>query len=309
MDSVLSGNVWKQVARQANAAKRRLAAVAYVSSSRHVRFKRGDVLICDASDRAVECGETSARFLGTLYRAGIELRCRPDLHAKIAVFGNHVLLGSCNLSASSEEQLTEVALLSERKQLVAQATAFIHGLREHSSEIDAAFIQRIRKIKVRLRKRLGRKRRPVTPTRLGDKAWLVSVRQLPDDCFPKERPLVQAGEKRAKTLVADRDATISWIRWTGNSGFRSTAQAGDVVVQIWKSLSGKTVSVLPPSPIVHRQDAQHWTRFYVSDSDAHDLSWKRFVREAKARGVRHISKNAVRELTSREALSLEGVWT
>ncbi len=308
MDTILTGNIWKQVSPQAKAAKRRLVAVAYVSTDAHLGFKRGDVLICDASDRAIRTGETSARLIDLLIRKGVEVRSRPDLHAKLAVLGRHALVGSCNLSVASAEDLTELALVTDRKQVVSQATAFIHALREPSEEIDDDFLRRILKIKVRTAGRRGPKRTGQAP-RFGDKVWLVSVRQLPDDSFPKEQPFVEKAETKAKALIADRDSTVSWLRWTGKGRFRSVARPGDIVIQIWKSLSGKRTTVFAPCPIVLRQDVAHWTRFYVGESeDYQGLSWERFKREAKKHGLSRISKDSVRELNPREVLLIEGLW-
>ena len=146
MDAIITGDIWKQVCSHARAAKRRLVAVAYVTTDGHMGFKRNDVLICDASKRAIRGGETSARLLHTLSRRGIEIRSRPALHAKVAVFGRWALVGSCNLSSTSAD-LTELALLTDRKQVVAQTTAFVHALRESSEEIDGDFLRRILKIK------------------------------------------------------------------------------------------------------------------------------------------------------------------
>jgi hypothetical protein len=308
MATTITGDIWKQVRPYARAAKRRLVAVAYVSTEGHIGFRRNDVLVCDASDRAIKGGETSARLLQSLHRKGMELRSRPDLHAKVAVLGRHCLIGSCNLSASSAEDLTELALLSDRKQVVAQATAFIHALRETSEEIDDDFLRRILKIKVRPARRRGPKRKGQA-TRLGNKVWLVSVRQLAEDCFPKEQPFVEKAEKKASSLVADKDASISWIRWTGKARFRAAARPGDMVIQIWKSLSGKRITVFAPCPIVYRQDVAHWTRFYVSETDdCESLSWDRFKKAAKQHGLSRISNDSVRELNPREVLVIEGIW-
>jgi len=308
VDSILTGNIWRQVGRQAKAAKRRLVAVAYVSNDKHLRFKPNDVLICDASDRAIKTGETSARVLQSLFRKGVELRSRPDLHAKVAVFGQHALVGSCNLSGASAEDLTELALLTDRKQVVAQATAFIHAMRESSEEIGNDFLRRILKIKVKPSRRPGGKPGG-QPTRFGNKVWLVSVQQLAEDSFPKEQPFVEKAEKEAHALVADKDSTVSWIRWTGKYRFRSVARPGDIVVQICKSLSGKRTTVCAPCPIVLRQDVAHWTRFYLAEpEDSQSVSWERFKKEAKRHELSRISKDSVRELNPREVLLIEGLW-
>lgn len=309
MDSILTGNIWRQVAPLANRAKRRLLAVAYVSSDKYLKLRRNDILVCDASDRAIEAGETSASVLKSLVRKGAEVRCSPDLHAKVAVPGGIALIGSCNLSASSEEDLTELALLSDRKQIVAQATAFIHNLREVSERIGDDFLRRILKLKVH-RARRRRRKRQGKKIRFGNKVWLASVRQLPDDSFPKEQPFVEQAERKADALMAEKDSTISWIRFTGASRFRSVARPGDVVVQIWESLSGKRTTVFAPCPIVLRQDVAHWTRFYVAEpEDCQTLPWKRFAKTARNHGLSHFSKDSVREVSSREVLVLEGLWS
>jgi hypothetical protein len=307
METILTGNIWKQVAQKAKAAKHRLIAVAYVSNVRHLKLRRNDVLVCDASDRAIEIGETSARLLQDLFHKGVELRSRPDLHAKIAVFGRYALIGSCNLSISSEEDLTELALLTDRRQVIGQATAFIHNLRETSEEIGNDFLQRILKIKVRARRR--RRRRAGQTPRFGNRVWLVSVRELPEDRYPKERPFVEKGEEKAESLVADKDSTVSWIRWTGKGRFRSVARPGDLVIQIWQSLSGKRARVYAPCPVVYRQDVSHWTRFYVAEpEDCQSLSWGQFEKDAKKYGLTRISRDSIRELNPREVLLIEELW-
>jgi len=307
MDTILTGNIWRLVAQKAKAAKRRLVAAAYVSSCRHLKLRQNDVLVCDASDRAIKAGETSARLLQALLRKGVELRSRPDLHAKVAVFGRYALIGSCTLSASSEEYSTELALFTDRKQVVAQTTAFIHGIREVSQEIDGDFLQRILKIKVRPARRRGCPRKDKV-TRFGNKVWLVSVHELAEDSFPEEQPFVEEAEKKAESL-ADKDSTISWIRWTGKARFRSVTQRGDRVVQIWTSLSGKRITVFAPCPGVARLDVGHWTRLFVAEpEDCHRLTWERFEKEAVKHSLSRVSKNSVRELNPREVLLIERLW-
>jgi hypothetical protein len=307
MDTIITGDIWKQVRLHARDAKRRLVAVAYVTTDGHMGFKPNDVLICDASDQAIRGGETSARVLHMLSRRGIEIHSRPDLHAKAAVFGRWALVGSCNLSSNSAD-LTELALLTDRKQVVAQATAFVHALRESSEKIDDDFLRRILKIKVRQARRRWPNRKDKA-TRFGNKVWLVSVCELAKNSFPEEQPFVEKAVKKASALLADKDSTFSYIRWTGKARFRSVARPGDIAVQICKSLSGKRTSVFAPCPIIFRQDVAHWTRIYVSEpEDCKNVSWERFKNEAKKLGLAHISKDSVRELNPRELLLVESIW-
>jgi len=304
MDTVLTDNIWKQVATRTKQAKRRLAAVAYMTSDRYLKLVQNDVLICDASDPAIKTGQTSAKLIRSLLAKGVEVRSHSNLHAKAAVFGGFALVGSSNLSVSSEEELTELALLTDRGQVVAQVTAFVHGLRESSEIIDKAFLQRILKLKVDARKR-GSQRKANT-NKFGNRTWLVSVKELADDRFPNEQAFVDSATEKASTLVADNDSTISWIRWTGNSRFRTFARKGDRVIQISTSLSGKRTSVIAPSAIILRQDRGNWTRFYIAESgDCKQLSWTKYKAAAGKQGLSRISKNSVRELNPREVLELD----
>ena len=251
MDKILTGNVWKQVAGVARAAQCCLVAVAYISRERHLKLRQGDLLICDASDQAIKMGETSARALQTLHRRGVELRSLGGLHAKMAVFEPYALIGSSNLSAAAEEDLTEAALLSDGKQIVAQATAFVQHVRARSHEIDDKFLRRILAIEVRraVGSRSPGKR---VAMQFGQKVWVASVAELTAESFADEQPFVERGETKA-SLVSDRGSSITWLRFTGRTRFRSLARPGDTVIQIWKSNSGKRTKVLAECPILFRQ--------------------------------------------------------
>lgn len=88
MDQVLTDNIWKQIAAKIRNEKRRLAAIAYVSNPNHLRLKKDDVLVCDASDQVIRTGETSATALRKFHKAGVRLYNCPNLHAKVVIFNN-----------------------------------------------------------------------------------------------------------------------------------------------------------------------------------------------------------------------------
>ena len=110
---IVRGDVWrnKDVLAAAKSAAIRWFCVAYVTQARSRLFRCGDVLVCDASRKAVSCRETDPRFLLELLRKGVEIYSCEALHAKCAVFGNAVLLGSANLSESSANRLIELSIL------------------------------------------------------------------------------------------------------------------------------------------------------------------------------------------------------
>ncbi len=56
-------------------------------------LRRGDVLICDASDLAIESGPTHADALSASLRTGVNVRSVQGLHAKIVVLPERVYIG------------------------------------------------------------------------------------------------------------------------------------------------------------------------------------------------------------------------
>ena len=127
---IVRGDVWcnQAVLAAAKSADIRLFCVAYVTQACSRLFRAGDVLVCDASRKAVSSRETDPRFLLDLLRKGVKIYSCEALHAKCAVFGNTVLLGSANLSESSANRLIELSILVKDSDLATNVLAFIQRL-------------------------------------------------------------------------------------------------------------------------------------------------------------------------------------
>lgn len=305
MDRVLIDNIWGDIAPLMRKEKK-VAALAYVSTDRHLAFRKGDTLLCDASDQAVRSGQTSAKVLGKFLKAGAELYSCANLHAKAVIFGNKVLVGSNNLSESSASQLREMAVLSSRSSVVSQARAFIHRLKEESEPIDAEFIKRILGIKVSKRK-APKRFRARRATTLGNRAWVVRSYQIDPDRYSDEEKYVEEAEKEVKKKLTDQDNDIGWLRWIGNGKFRTLAKEGDTIVGLSSLRNGKQVTVSAPVPILKRQDCGKWTRFYYEDTDR-TMSWTAFEKELRRLGIHHIKKSSTKELSTKDVALIDTIW-
>src|SRR4051812_24539618 len=113
MQRVISKNFWKEVAKEAKKAKRRQAAIAYVTANL-IRFKKGDLLIVDASEHAIRFGETNAKLLQKLDKKGVKIYSCEDLHAKVMLFGDVAVVGTGNMSKSSETSLVEAGIITNQ---------------------------------------------------------------------------------------------------------------------------------------------------------------------------------------------------
>ncbi len=307
-DKLLTGNIWKQIAQSVSQQSKRVAAIAYVSDSEHLRLKPNDVLVCDASDGSIKAGNTAAKALKAYLDKGVRLYNHPNLHAKILVFGPHVLIGSCNLSSSSANRLREAALFTSRSTVRSQALALITMAKEASDEIDKEFVRRVSKIKVIKRPVPGGKRRKLRET-LGNKVWIVKTHPLDDSRYKDEEDLVNRATKEVESKLESKDSEVAWIRWTGKHPFRVLAKEGDTMIEMTSLRGGKRTTVYGPVSVLKRQDQGKWTRFYYEwPDDLSELSWTDFERRIRKLGITSIKRGSNRELKSNEVALLETVW-
>lgn len=308
-DQILTGNVWKQISARAEKAATRVGAIAYISTANHLSFREGDVLICDASDSAIRTGETSATVLDELSRAGVRLYSRPNLHAKLLVFGDCVLVGSCNLSEPSASALYEAALLTARTSIRSQALAFIRRNRDASTLIDPSFVSRILKIKVVRRGRAKVIRGRHDEDRFGHRTWIVRTYNFDMDRHPGEQIWVDKAENETKQLLSHADNELGWVRWVGKSRFREVARKGDTLIILNSARGGKQITVSSPVAILKKQNHSNWTRFYheIRPND-NVISWTNFNRALKRLDITSIKRNSTRELSKREESLMENLW-
>ena len=149
MEHLATIDLWPEIRRLAATAKRKMAAVAYVTRDAEVSFRSGDVLVVDASDQAIKSGATSATILRTAHKRGARVFNCPGLHAKLLLFDDVAVVGSANLSATSATNgKVEAALITDHRSIVRSVRSIIHQLACQATEVEERFLQRIGKIKV-----------------------------------------------------------------------------------------------------------------------------------------------------------------
>jgi phosphatidylserine/phosphatidylglycerophosphate/cardiolipin synthase-like enzyme len=111
MQRVLSADIWNEIGKRAKTADTRKAAIAYFTKDL-VGFRAADVLVVDASSHAIRTGQTDAKLLQKLHRAGVRLFSQEGLHAKVLLLDGYSVVGSANMSASSA-RLIEAAVISD----------------------------------------------------------------------------------------------------------------------------------------------------------------------------------------------------
>lgn len=109
----------------------RYVAVPFVGqgSFSRIRLRRGDVLVARCDPATVRAGLTDPRELVKYVKAGVEVHSATALHAKVFVLGRTAVIGSSNISASSEGSLIEAGLETTQPQVVANCIRFVKDLR------------------------------------------------------------------------------------------------------------------------------------------------------------------------------------
>jgi hypothetical protein len=312
MNELLSTELWPRLKSLAKHAKKKHAAIGYVTDDKKVRFGKNDVLITDASDEAIKSGQTSAVVLKEAFERKALIYSVSGLHAKVYVFDKYAAIGSANLSLHSE-QLIEAALLTDHPTAVSTARLFIEHLKFGAELVDESFIQRICKIRVSPRIKSHFKTRSKLSKDRVSRSWLVGLKPTAES--PEEQSYVEEGVAKAEKQVSKQESSVSWIRFRGDSKFRREAQAGDVVVCIWtKDGKATPTCVYHHAPILFRQDDTDTdvTRFYVEefpDSEQTTLTWKKFQSLfTQIGGAVKPSQWSTREIPANISDALHDLW-
>jgi len=308
MDQFLTRDIWSQVNKLTNGQKSKIAAVSYISKC-NIKLIKGDILICDASDRAIKHGVTSANALKEYFYKGVKIFSNDRLHCKLLLTDKYVIIGSANSSYNSANLLIEAGLISASNTLKSQTRTFCHALLYKQKCINKTDLNRILKIKV-VRKPLifsGFKFRPKQPQ--GNRYWIAGL---------EEYVLNKVDQKFVDeecNYIHDKEKinveNINWIRVTRPSQFREKAIAGDQVLQVYTDKEKKT-SVLPFSTVLRTYNRKNHKLLFIDESknDGHEIKWAIFESKLKMLDLegRAITKNSTREISENDAILLSTLF-
>jgi len=300
MKALLSDDLWCELSAQSADHQRIRAAVAYVTAP-HLIFRHGDLLICDASDDAIKGGLTSASWLRAFVNQGAEVYSYDGLHSKVAVIDNQALIGSANLSQNAGVNTCEASLLTDDCQVIGLIQAFIEKVKGESEPVNEEFLRHIESLPVIRNGSIPRKSKKKIDVGQS-KVWLIATRNQSDRLLNAEEAFENVGGEEAQKHIKT-DGYVVWpIRWTGKSRFRSEAKSGDLVIAVHTEKEGKRkdVKVYKAAPILHRQDDEKWTRFYLEvPAEPTPYSWPVVEAYFVSLGALNFTPNSTRELTGK----------
>lgn len=312
MFELLSSTLWPRVRKIAKNARKKQAAVAYVTDDRFIKFGDGDSLITDASDASIKAGQTCAKLLNRAFSRGATIHSIAGLHAKLFVFDRLAVIGSANLSTSSET-LVEASMLTDQPSAVSSVRLLIASLQDHGELVDDAFIKRIGKLKVdKSKRRATGAARKITNLK-EPRTWLIGLQ--PTEEKEAEKDFVEKGQAEAESRVNDVESSVSWIRLSGQTKMRKEAKEGDLIVSIWSdNPKVDPTRVYSHAPVLKRVDdeATGSTILYVEDypdSEKNSITWKKFKKLYEQIGIAsRLVKFPTRELKRLHSDALHELW-
>jgi len=298
MKTLLSDALWVELSKKFAKHKRIRAAIAYVTTN-HLDFRKGDLLVCDASDSSIKGGKTSASTLRSFFNEGAEIYSYDGLHSKVAIIDEYALIGSANLSENAGVGTCEASLLTDDLQIGGLIQAFVEAVKDESKRVDEKFLKRIEALPVVQAKGITRSSKK--KVNIGtSRVWFIATRVLDDKIAEVEAEYESKGLKRAVKNIEKTGYEIRSLRWTGKSRFRAEAKQGDLVIEALTTKRGKRnyVQIFRAASIRHRQDHEKWTRFYIEvPPERKHFLWKDIKAKLDGLGVSGINPNSVKELS------------
>ena len=274
MQKVLSSDLWKEVAKRAKVARQRKAAIAYVTKD-HIGFQAGDVLVVDASKRAIASGQTDAPLLRELNRNRVAVYSQEGLHAKVMLLGNYSVVGSANMSASSGG-LIEAAVISDDVVVASGVELFISQVATKKARLKSGHIEALCKIDVvrtGWTKGGGNSKRKKKIRPLGNRTWIVGIKELLRDPPPEEQKHIDRAYADLNERLEAEEEEYEWVRWGKTGRFAKECREGDTLIQIFNRRNG-TRRVTCGVPVLLKRREPKWLRFYLGDRPKSDnVSW------------------------------------
>lgn len=306
LEQFITGDVWSAVNKLPDNGNK-IACIAYVTTT-NLKLKKGDVLICDASEYSIRFGETSAKTIKEYYNEGVTIYSNPQVHAKLLLSKDYVVIGSANMSVNSAMHLIEAAIITSQKTSLSQARAFLHNLVKESRELSEQDIKSLLRIKVVPRPRKVFKKSKTRRKVFGNTYWMVTASELSDRVYNTIQDHVETTKTRIATQKQIEEDNIHFLRWRPTTTFGANAKEGDQVIVRYKE--GKRVYVYPPSTILRRESKDGYVYFYHDGSEVEDkkVSWTIFLNSSKRLPLRKPITTRSRSIGDEDVKHLHSIW-
>lgn len=206
-----------------------IAVIGYVGATAQevMPLRRGDVLVCDASEIAIRQGLTSAQALGRYLKSGVAVASCPGLHAKVISSPTSAWIGSANASTNSRDTLIEASLRVTGDH-ARQLHTWAKSMATSDRELTKADIEALKTIPVR-RSGPG-PAKETTSLAIPDDVSCWHVFETGEHLSDQEKEDIRKDRGSAKRAIAELQlpSTLSFVYWFHGS----RAKKGEWIVHV-----------------------------------------------------------------------------
>jgi hypothetical protein len=234
MNEFVGTSPWVAITKDV-ARKRRgpvVAAISYVGvrASEVLPLREGDFLICDASERAIKQGVTSAKALASYLRIGVKVFSHEGLHSKVVATESFAWVGSANASRNSRDNLTEASARIEGP-ACREAFHWALSLAVEDAELTAQDVRALAKLPVAWEARGGEPGRQKLSVAVPRNLRRLVVLELPLDASASEEMEAEKRKSSVKKSLSSQVSRLNYFFWMGNP----RAEEGDFVIPVVKN--------------------------------------------------------------------------
>lgn len=234
MNEFVGTSPWVAITRDV-ARKRRgpvVAAISYVgvSAAEVLPLRKGDFLICDASERAIKQGVTSARSLASYLRIGVKVFSHEGLHSKVVATESFAWVGSANASRNSRDNLTEASVRIEGP-ACREAFHWALSLATEDAELSVQDVRGLAKLPVSWEARGGEPGRQKLSVVVPRNLKRLVVLELPLEASASMEREAESRKLSVKKSLSSQGAKLECFFWERNH----RTEVGDIVIPVVKN--------------------------------------------------------------------------
>jgi hypothetical protein len=215
-------------------------------------LKKGDRLVVDMSMGAVRQGVTNPREIERLMQRGVQVFTRASLHAKFFLIDEVLIVGSSNVSQSSQAVLDEAALSTTSQRAMQSARQFFDQL--CSEPVRDKYLQECLKAYKPPKFKAARMPRS-QPRRKGTtaKLWFIAgIRFLKKTPRDDEEKIEALEEQAREKMVGPAKGELTWTRYLYKPKFFSAIRRYSWVVECIADDAGRK-RVYAPKQVIDKR--------------------------------------------------------
>ena len=234
MNEFVGTSPWVAITKDV-ARKRRgpiVAAISYVgvNAPEVLPLRDGDFLICDASERAIKQGVTSAKALASYLRVGVKVFSHEGLHSKVVATESFAWVGSANASRNSRDNLTEASIRIEGP-ACREAFQWALSLATKDAELSVQDVRALAKLSVSWQARGGEPGRQNVLVAIPKNLNRLVVLELPREASASEQMEADKRKSSVKKSLSSQVSRLNCFFWMSSPW----AEEGDFVIPVVKN--------------------------------------------------------------------------